>query len=362
MGAAQWPERGLRSRTQAAAVLAGAPLLAVAVALGVGALFVLIAAESPAAAYSALVNGSVGSVASLAQSLTTAIPVILTGVGMGLAFRVGLFNLGGEGQMVLGALAAAVVGHALAGAPGVIAFAGAVLAGVLAGAAWAVLPGWWEAWFRVPLVVTTLLLNYVAALFATYLAVYPLRDRSGGSTVAQTAEVPSSLQLPILIDATPLHLGIVAAVLLPLAVLWLLSRTSLGYTMRMTGLNRYFAEAGGVPMRRTILVTMALSGALCGLAGTLLVLGETHRYVNDSIVGPGTAWTGLTAAMLAGFNPALTAVSGFFLAALQTGGTGLQLQTEVPLQLVNVIQAVIILMVAVRLWLARQARLGRREA
>jgi simple sugar transport system permease protein len=361
MGVAQWPERGLRSRTQAAAVIAGAPLLAVAVALGVGALFVLIASESPATAYSALLEGSVGSVAAVAQSLTTAIPVILTGVGMGLAFRVGLFNLGGEGQMIFGALASAVAGHALAGAPGPVALVAAVLAGALAGAAWAILPGWWEAWFRVPLVVTTLLLNYVAALFATYLAVYPLRDKSGGSTVAQTHELPSALQLPIVIDATPLHLGIVAAVVLPLAVLWLLSRTSLGYSMRMTGLNRDFAEAGGVPMRRTILITMGLSGALCGLAGTLLVLGETHRYVNDSVVGPGTAWTGLTAGMLAAFNPALTAVTGFFLAALQTGGTGLQLQTEVPLQLVNVIQAVIILMVAVRLWLARQARLGRRR-
>ena len=113
--------------------------------------------------------------------------MILTGVGMGLAFRVGLFNLGGEGQMIFGALASAVAGHALAGAPGVIALIGAVLAGVVAGAAWAILPGWWEAWFRVPLVVTTLLLNYIAALFATYLAVYPLRDKSGGSTVAQTA-------------------------------------------------------------------------------------------------------------------------------------------------------------------------------
>ena len=281
---------------------------------------------------------------------------------MGLAFRVGLFNLGGEGQMIFGALAAAVVGHALAGAPGVDrARRRRARRARSAGAAWAVLPGWWEAWFRVPLVVTTLLLNYVAALFATYLAVYPLRDKSGGSTVAQTHELPSALQLPIVIDATPLHAGIVAAVVLPLAVLWLLSRTSLGYSMRMTGLNRDFAEAGGVPMRRTILITMGLSGALCGLAGTLLVLGETHRYVNDSVVGPGTAWTGLTAGMLAAFNPALTAVSGFFLAALQTGGTGLQLQTEVPLQLVNVIQAVIILMVAVRLWLARQARLGRRR-
>ena len=361
MSAAQWPERGLRSRTQAFAVLAGAPLLAVVVALGVGALFVLVASESPVSAYEALIDGSVGSVASLAQSLTTAGPVILTGIGMGLAFRVGLFNLGGEGQMIFGALATAVAGHALAGAPGPLTLVAAVLAGAAAGAAWALLPAWWEAWFRVPLVVTTLLLNYIAALFATYLAVYPLRDKSGGSTVAQTHELPSSLDLPILIDATPLHVGVVAALVLPLAVAWLLSRTSLGYAMRMTGLNRDFAEAGGVPMRRTILVTMALSGALCGLAGTLLVLGETHRYVNDSVVGPGTAWTGLVAGMLAGFNPVLTAVSGFFLAALQTGGSGLQLRTNVPLQLVNVIQAVIILMVAIRLWLARQARLGRRS-
>ena len=104
---------------------------------------------------------------------------------------------------------------------------------------------------------------------------------------------------------------------------------------------------------------MALSGRCAGCR-TLLVLGSTHRYVDDSVVNPGTAWTGLVAGMLAAFHPVLTAVSGFFLAALQTGGTGLQLRTNVPLQLVNVIQAVIILMVAVRLWLARQARLGRR--
>jgi simple sugar transport system permease protein len=251
-----------------------------------------------------------------------------------------------------------VAGHALAGAPGPIALPLAVLAGAGAGAAWAVLPGWWEAWFRVPLVVTTLLLNYVAALFAAYLAVYPLRDRSGGSTVAQTAEVPAALQLPVVVGGTTLHAGVILAIALPPAVLWLLNRTSLGYAMRMTGLNRDFAEAGGVPMRRTVIVTMALSGALCGLAGTVLVLGETYRYVNDSVVGPGTAWTGLTAAMLAGFQPVFTAVSGFFLAALQVGGTGLQLRTEVPLQLINVIQAVIILMVSIRLWLARQARVG----
>jgi simple sugar transport system permease protein len=356
MAVALSPERRPASRLRAAALVVGTPLVAVAVALAVGALFVLIAAESPLAAYQALYEGSVGSVDNIAQSLATAIPIVVVGIGVALAFRVGLFNLGGEGQMILGALATAVVAHALAGAPAALAFAAAVLAGVVAGAAWAVLPGWWEARFRVPLVVTTLLLNYVAALFATYIAAYPLRDRSGGSTLAQTHEVPTALQLPIVVEGTALHIGVVMVVAMPLLVLWLLSRTSLGYAMRMTGLNRDFAEAGGVPMRRTIVTTMALSGALCGLAGTLLVLGQTYRYVDNSVVGPGTAWSGLTAGMLAGFQPVFTAVAGFFLAALQTGGSGLQLRTNVPLQIVNVIQAVIILMVAIRLWIGRVGR------
>ena len=342
-------------------IVAAEALLAVAIALAVGALFVLIADGSPADAYRALWDGSVGSVDSLAQSLTTAIPIIVVGLGMGLAFRVGLFNLGGEGQMILGALGTAVVGHALAPLPGAVTFILAVLAGCAAGALWAMLPAVWEAFLRVPLVVTTLLLNYVAALLATYLAAYPLRDETGGSTLAQTAEIPAALQLPIVIQNTPLHAGVFVALLAPFAVLWLLQRTSLGYTMRMTGLNRDFAEAGGVPMKRTIITTMALSGALCGLAGALLVMGQTYRYLDDSIVSPQTAWSGLAAAMLGAFNPLATAVSGFFLAALTTGGTGLQLATDVPLQLVNVIQAVIIAMVAVRLWIGRRV-LRRRAA
>ena len=107
---------------------------------------------------------------------------------------------------------------------------------------------------------------------------------------------------------------------------------------------------------------MALSGAICGLAGTLLVLGQTHRYLDGSIVGPGIAWTGLTAGMLAAFNPIFTVVGGVLPSALQVGGSGLQLRTDVPLQLVNVIQAVIILMVSIRLWMGRVARRRRAPA
>src|SRR4051794_31819849 len=222
--------------------------------------------------------------------------------------------------MIFGALATAVTGHALAGLPGALDLVAAVLAGALAGAAWALLPAWWEAWFRVPLVVTTLLLNYIAALFATYLAVYPLRDKSGGSTVAQTKALPGALDLPIVISATPLHLGVVAAAVVPLAVAWLLSRTSLGYAMRMTGLNCDFAEAGGVPMRRTIMITMGLSGALCGLAGTLLVLGGTPPYVKDSVGRPGTGWARVAPGVVAGLQPPPAAGRRLFPSAPPTRG------------------------------------------
>ncbi len=348
------PERGAAGRLRDLAGAAAEPLAAVALALVVGAALVLVAGFSPLDAYEALITGSVGSSPALAQTLTTAIPVVVVGVGVGVAFRVGLLNLGGEGQMVVGALATAVLAHALRGLPTAVLLPAVALAGALAGALLAALPGWWEVRFGVPLVLTTLLLNYVAALGATYVATYPLRDRTGGSTVAQTAPVPEGLVLPTLSGFAPLHAGVALAVLLPLVVLWVQRRTVLGYTMRMTGLNRRFAEYGGVPMGRTVLVTMALSGAICGLAGALVVLGETLRYLDGAITGPGTAWTGLTASLIALFNPVATVLAGVFLAALTVGGTGLQLTTDVPLQLVNVIQAVVILTITVRLVVRRR--------
>ncbi len=351
------PERaGAAGRLRALAGAAAEPLAAVALALVVGAVLVLVAGFSPLDAYEALLQGSVGSSPALAQTLTTAIPVVIVGVGVAVAFRVGLLNLGGEGQMVVGALVTAVLAHALRGLPAALLLPLVVLAGALAGALLAALPGWWEVRFGVPLVLTTLLLNYVAALGATYVATYPLRDRTGGSTVAQTAPVPEGLVLPVVSTGfAPLHWGVAAAVVLPVVVLWMQRRTVLGYTMRMTGLNRRFAEYGGVPMGRTVLVTMAMSGAICGLAGALLVLGETLRYLDGSITGPGTAWTGLTAALIALFNPVATVLAGAFLAALTVGGTGLQLTTDVPLQLVNVIQAVVILTITVRLVVRRRS-------
>jgi simple sugar transport system permease protein len=270
---------------------------------------------------------------------------------MGFAFRAGIFNIGGEGQMILGALAGAVVGTTLPGLPWPLLIVLVVAAGCLAGGAYAVLPGWWQVRFAVPLLITTLLLNYIATLFAAYLVTYPLRDVAAGG-LAETKMIPASIQLPYLFDESRLHIGLFIALLLPLGVAWFQRRTVLGYVMRITGLNPRFAEYGGVNMPRTILTTMFISGALCGLAGVVQVLGVNYRFVDGTINSAGYAWSGFAAALLALGNPIYTVIAGVFLGALDVGAAGMARRTSVPLQLVDVVQASIILMVAVRVTIA----------
>jgi simple sugar transport system permease protein len=215
------------------------------------------------------------------------------------------------------------------------------------------LPAVWEAFLRVPLVVTTLLLNYVAALLAAYLASYPLRDLSGGAALAQTVAIPVDAQLPYLVPGGRLHAGVLVLIVLPVIAWWFQRRTVIGYEMRMTGHNRWFAEYGGVNGRRTVLLTMLLSGAVCGLAGTLLVLGVHYRYIDNSIVGPGYAWTGFTAALLAFADPIGSLFAGLFLSALEVGAAGMERRADIPIQIVDILQAAIILTISIRLVLGR---------
>ena len=241
-----------------------------------------------------------------------------------------------------------------------------MLGGCLAGGLWALPPAWWEVQFKIPLVITTLLLNYVASLFTSYLVVYPLRDMSGGAAVAQTVMVAENLQLPILVAGTRLHAGVLVLLVLPFAAAWLLRRTVLGYNMRMSGLNPSFAEYGGIAMRRMTLLTMFLSGAIGGLAGVIHILGVDYRFIVGSLVTPGYAWTGFIAALLALSNPLYIVGTGLFLTALKVGATGMQRNTNVPLQLADVVQASIIFMIAMRPkaleWVGRLLRLRPPEA
>lgn len=341
-------ERASRFDPRGIAVAVLVPVVAIALALLIGGIVVLVAGADPTAAYVELFRGAVGTPGNLSATIARSVPIVITGIGMGFAFRAGAFNIGGEGQMILGALAGAVTGVTFASLPWPVLLALVVVVGCMAGGATALLPAWWQVRFAVPLLITTLLLNYIAALLAAYLVTYPLRDVAAGG-LAETKMIPDSIQLPFLFDEPRLHWGLFVALLLPLAVAWFQRRTVMGYVMRITGFNPQFAEYGGVNMPRTVLTTMAISGAICGLAGVVQVLGVNYRYVDGTITSAGYAWSGFTAALLALANPLYTVIGGVFLGALDVGAAGMERRTSVPLQLVDVVKASIILMIAVRL-------------
>lgn len=342
------PPRLDRARWRALAAEVALPVAAIVLALALGTIAIAIAGADPLGAYGALLTGAVGGPSALTATLLRALPIVMAGIGMGLAFRAGAFNLGGEGQMILGALAAAVVGGAVGpAAPGPIGLLAGLAAGCLAGAGWAAVPALLQVRLGVPILITSLLLNYVGNLLAAYAVGYPFRDLAGGAAVAQTAMVAESARLPQLPD-TRLHLGLVFLVVLPLGVAWALRRTIFGYEARMTGTNRSFAEYGGVRTGRVTTTAMLASGAICGLGGSLLVLGVTYRYTDTMITAAGYAWSGFIAAILTAASPILTAVAGVLLGALQVGAAGMARTTPVPLQLVDVVQAAVIIVIAIR--------------
>jgi ABC-type uncharacterized transport system permease subunit len=344
---------GIEPRAVVAAL--AVPLIAIGLAIVLGAVAIAVTGEDVLGAYGELVRGAVGSPQAVAATVVRSIPIVVAGIGIGLAFRAGALNLGAEGQMILGALGAAVAALALPGLPYPVAPLVALLAGCLAGAAWAFLPGLLDVRLGVPMLITTLLLNYVGALFAAWVVTYPLRDVGAGG-VAQTSTLPEAAWLAVIVPGTRLHLGVLAIVVLPVAVRWLLARTVAGYEFRMVGHNRLFADYAGIAAGRRVLMATMLSGAICGLAGAIVVLGVNHRYIDGVITTAGWAWSGFTAAILTGANPVLTLFAGLFLGGLEVGAAGMARSTDVPLQLVDVVQATIILVVAIRVAIRYRVR------
>ena len=322
------------------------PLVAILVGLAVGSLVVLLQGQNLLSVYGALLRGAVGDQLAITSTLTRAAPIVVAGLGTALAFRSGLFNLGGEGQLVLGALVTAIVAVYVP-LPPVVGVLIALAAGMLAAALWASLAGVLEARYGVSLLIVTLLQNYIAVFFATYLVAAPLQDRSGTGALNQTRSVPEALQLPF-IPGFPLHLGVLVGLLAVVAVALFLARTVRGFELRMMGYNPNFARYSGVNSARQTVLAMFLSGAVIGLAGAIETVGVNYRYIEGAVTVPQYAWTGLVAALMANSNPWGTLVAGVFLAALQTGATGMELTTGVPYQLSSIIQAVIIIFVAAR--------------
>jgi simple sugar transport system permease protein len=330
------------TRALAFALRALPALLAVAVALGFAALVAAAGGHAPGRAVAALVEGSLGSAENVADVLVRATPLVFTGAAVMLAFRSGIFNIGAEGQFLVGALAAGVVGTRTGSYPGQALVA--MFAGILAGAAWAALPALFRIRRGVSEVITTILLNFVALYLVSFAVNGPLQERTRtypqSDPLAATAEL---WQIAPGVDER-LHAGIPLAFLLAIGAGALLSRTSLGLRLRAAGLNADAARTAGFPVVRDLALAFALSGAIAGLGGAVELAGVTHRLYEK--MSPGYGYTAIAVALLGGLRvPGMLAGAVFF-AALGAGATSMEQTVGVSAVLAVAVQGATLLAVA----------------
>jgi ABC-type uncharacterized transport system permease subunit len=328
--------------------VAASVLAAVAALLVSGALTTVVGA-SPLDAYRQIWNGSFGSSYAVGVTATKALPLVFVAIGFTVAFRAGVFNIGLEGQIYTGGLAAALVGANLH-APAVLHLPVTILAGAAGGAAWALLPALLKVWLEVNEIVTSLLLNYVAIYLTSYLIGSPVKDPA--AIYPQTESVLPSAQLPVLVGGTKINAGIVLALVVAALVWLLLARTTLGYELRTVGASTRVAQYVGIDVRRSVLVAFVVSGACGGLAGTVEILGNQFRLLEG--FSPGWGYTGIAVALLGGVTAWGSVVAGFFFGVLGSGADQMQFRLGVPSAFVLVVQAIAVIFVLASGWIREQ--------
>jgi simple sugar transport system permease protein len=334
------------------------PLVSLLLAGLVSSVIVLLLGENPLHIGSVMLSGSVGSLRSLANTLEEATPLIFTGLCFAVAMRCGLFNIGGEGQLVVGAFAAAWVGVKLSGLDPVTHIALCMAAAGLAGALWAAVAGFLRVRFGAHEVITTIMLNYIAFILTNYLVGNPYFKKVG--QIPQTEDVLPSAILPALAFIyryTRLNLGFVVAVGAVVLVYFILDRTRLGFELRAVGHNASASRASGISVARSMVLAMVLGGFLAGLAGSERVLGVHKHFVSPFPFGYGFA--GIAVALLGRNRPVGVLIAAVFFGALASGGAQVDMETAVPRELVTVIQAIVILFVACE-YLVRRMGIRRR--
>jgi simple sugar transport system permease protein len=325
-----------------------APVVAVLFTLVVSGLLVLWAGAPVGRTYALLVQGAFGSTFALTETLTRAVPLILTGLAAAVAFRAHLYNIGAEGQLYAGALAAVAVGG-LHGGTGLewspwVLFPLMMLAAALAGAVWLLGPALAKVKLGVDEVVTTLLLNFVMLLLVSALLDGPMKDPTAMGW-PQSVALLGDLELAKLVPQTRLHTGLLWALALAVLVWGLMARTVTGFRIRAVGANARAAAFVGVPVTRTVVLVALLSGGLAGLAGAIEVAGRTSYLTLD--MSPGYGYSGIVIAMLAGLNPLGVVAAAVFVAGVLVGADSMSRAVGVPTYLADVIVAISLLAVLV---------------
>ncbi len=281
----------------------------------------------------------------ITETLVAASPLIFTGLAVAISFRSGVFNIGVEGQFVLGAFGATVAAIALEGQPAPLILLVAVIAGTITGAAWGWLPGYLKARTGAHEVITTIMLNYVAA----QIVLFGLRSdflRLENSTEPISKVLANFVRVPLLIDlpALRLHWGFILALVMAAATSWLLFKTTKGFELRSAGFNLHAARYAGMSASGSIILAMTLSGGLAGLGGSMEVLGTVPQMSID--ISAGYGFNAIALALLAGNRPLGIVLAALLFGALKTGGGLMQVKTGIPLDLLFFIQALVIMFVA----------------
>jgi simple sugar transport system permease protein len=329
------------------------PLLALVVAFSLGALVMVLFGDDPVAAYQGLYDGAYGSAKAWARTLLKTTPLILTGLAVAVAFKAGLFNIGAAGQFIMGTVCSVAVGIHFEGAPMLLHLPAALLAGIAGGMVWGAIPGLLKVYTGAHEVITTIMLNYIASLFAGW-TVYaggrqgqspgPLWDPTARA-ISETPDVLASAQLPLLGNTRlDIHLGIIIAPLVAFFIWWLIYRTTFGFEVRTVGRNMEASRYAGMYPRRTIVLSMALAGGLAGLAGAIETLGLNHKFAPE--FGGSVGFEGITVALLGQTHPLGVVLAAFLLGSLEGGASRMQFESGVAADIIDVIQALVLIFVA----------------
>ena len=339
-------------------------LLAVGLAFLLGAGIMLLCGVDPLKGYAALIQGALGKPRAIGNTLAKAVTLCLTGLAMAVAAKAGVFNVGGEGQLFLGAMAAAVVGARLAGSPIWLVVVLSLLAALAAGALYALLPALLKVRLKVDEVITTIMLNSVAIYFCSFLANGPLKTAERG-IASGTDSIATGAGFSALIPLSNLTTGIFYAAGAALFVWYLMSRSTIGFEMKLTGENDRFAKYGGIRTDKLMIWSMVISGALCGLVGMLEIFGLHKRFL--STVSREFYFDGMLVAMIMRYSPGGIILMSVFFAILSIGSKSMELTAGVSSELILIVQSVIIFFMAAEggireMWVRRRVlKKARRE-
>ena len=316
------------------------------IALFLGSIILLIAGVNPLVAYHAMIIRPISKIYGLSEAVVRAIPLMMVGIGISIAFRSKMINIGGEGQIQLGAIAAGATALALPGLPKVILIPVVILAGFTAGGLWGGIAGWMKAKLSVNEVLSTVMLNYIAFQIYLYLIRGPLIDPSElawGTGVPQTARMPDSALFQRLIQGQRIHSGIFVAIIIAFLVYFLLWRTTFGFRLRAVGEEPKAANYAGVKVDKYLVLAMILSGGLAGIAGSIEVIGVHHRVLEGLSANYG--FSGIVVALFGRLHPLGVIPASFFFGLLLIGAEMMQRAVDIPSALVISIQGLVILAV-----------------